>query len=78
MAISISKSKLKAHMLEVFRKVEETGEEVIVTSRNRPVIRVQAMKEGTTVEEAFADVYGQLIFLGDPNEPTIEEWGDLV
>ena len=38
---TISKSKLKTHMLRVFREIEESGEELIVTDRNRPVLRIQ-------------------------------------
>ena len=33
---SISKSKLKANMLRIFRYIENTGEEMIVTDHNRP------------------------------------------
>jgi antitoxin (DNA-binding transcriptional repressor) of toxin-antitoxin stability system len=76
--LTISKSKLKAQMLQIFRQIEESGEEVVVTDRNRPVLRIQAIKQRLSVEDAFADVYGQLVFLEDPNTPTIEEWGDLI
>jgi len=31
--VTISKRKLKARMLEVFRAIEENGEEVVVTDR---------------------------------------------
>ena len=61
-------------MLEIFRQVEETGEEVIVTDHNRPVLRIQPIQGGLSVEEAFGDVYGQLVFLEDPNAPTVSEW----
>jgi hypothetical protein len=33
----VSKSALKAKMLEYFRRVEETGEELIVTDNGEPV-----------------------------------------
>ena len=42
----ISKSRLKANMFEIFRQVEETGEEVIVTDHNRPVLRIQPIQGG--------------------------------
>ena len=42
---TISKSKLKAHMLRVLREIEENGEELIVTDRNRPALRIQPIKE---------------------------------
>lgn len=74
MARSISKSKLKSQMLQIFREVEESGEELIVTDRNRPVLRILPFATRKTVEEAFGDVRGQLIFHEDPDTPTIEEW----
>ena len=33
---TISKTKLKANMLRVFREIEASGEELIVTDRNQP------------------------------------------
>ena len=42
---SISKSKLKANMLRIFRDIEETGEEWIVTDHNRPVLRIQPIAQ---------------------------------
>ena len=50
--LTISKSKLKTHMLQVFRQIEQTGEEVIVTDNNRPVLRIQPFtrKPGVDVE----------------------------
>ena len=37
---SRSKSKLKAHMLRVFREIEETGEEWVVADHNLPVLHI--------------------------------------
>ncbi len=74
--VTISKGKLKAHLLQVLRELEQTGENVIITDRDRPVARITPIKQGITMEEAFADVYGKLVILEDINAPTIEEWGD--
>ena len=46
---SISKSKLKANMLRIFRHIENTGEEMIVTDHNRPVLRIQPIAQKQTV-----------------------------
>ena len=51
---TISKSKLKANMLRVFREIEASGEELIVTDRNRPVLSIRPIASGISVEEAFA------------------------
>ena len=37
---SISKSKLKSKLLELLRYVESEGEELIVTDRGKPVIKI--------------------------------------
>ena len=53
---TISKSKLKAHMLRIFREIEQTGEDLIVTDHNQPVLRISPIKkkmsEITTTEVA--------------------------
>lgn len=75
--LTISKSKLKAKMLQIFRDIEESGEELTVTDRGRPVLRIIPIKEKISVEEAFADVHGQIEFLEDPDVPTIDEWSEV-
>jgi antitoxin (DNA-binding transcriptional repressor) of toxin-antitoxin stability system len=72
--ITISKSKLKAQMLSVFRRIEETGEEVIVTDNSRPVLRIERIETRTPVEEAFAGLQGKVVYHEDINNPTADEW----
>ena len=82
---SISKSKLKANMLRIFRHIENTGEEMIVTDHNRPVLRIQPIAQKKTVEEVFGNVQeevfgnvqGKVIYREDINTPTTDEWKDL-
>ena len=75
--ISISKSKLKTNMLRIFRDIEESGEELIVTDHNRPVLRIQPIASHKTAEEAFGAVHGKVIYHEDINGPTTEEWGEV-
>jgi len=77
MTITMSKTKLKTHMLRIFRELEENGDDLIVTDRDRPILRVVQFQPKITVEEAFADIYGQIEFLEDPNTPTSDDWQDL-
>jgi antitoxin (DNA-binding transcriptional repressor) of toxin-antitoxin stability system len=42
---SISKSKLKANMLQIFRELEASGETLIVTDHNKPVLKIVPIKE---------------------------------
>ena len=51
----ISKSLLKAKMLEYFRQVEETGEELVVTDNGRPVVKVVPIRARSSAAELFAD-----------------------
>ncbi len=74
---SISKSKLKANMLRIFRHIENTGEEMIVTDHNRPVLRIQPIAQNKTVEEVFGTIQGKVIYREDINTPTTDEWKDL-
>lgn len=52
----ISKGKLKARMLEVFREVEQTGEPIIVTDRGREVLEIRPVKsKSPTVSDVLAE-----------------------
>jgi antitoxin (DNA-binding transcriptional repressor) of toxin-antitoxin stability system len=71
---TISKTKLKANMLRVFREIEASGEELIVTDRNRPVLRIQPIGSKRSVEELFGPLQSQLTFNEDVNAPTMDDW----
>lgn len=71
---TISKSKLKTNMLEVFRQIETSGEELIVTHHHKPVLRIVPIRQGKSVDEIFAPWRGQVIYHVDINEPTQAEW----
>lgn len=73
---SVSKSALKARMLEYFRLVEQTGEELIVLDNNRPVLKVVPIRERQTAQSLFADVRGRVAYHDDVLAPTTEEWGE--
>ena len=75
--VTISKDELKARMLEIFREVEESGQELIVTDNGKPVLKITPIKEKATVEEVFGKYFGQVIYHEDINTPTIDEWGDV-
>ena len=76
MTETISKSKLKAKMLEIFREIEASGNELIVTDRNEPVLRIVPIRKKSTVDELFNNLQGKVIYLEDINLPTSEEWAD--
>ena len=76
MTKSISKSKLKAKMLEVFRQLEASGEELIVTHDGKLVLKIVPIKQEATVAELFGDLQGRITYLEDINQPTLTEWED--
>ena len=76
MTETISKSKLKARMLEVFRNIETNGEELIVTDHGKPVLRIVPIREKVSVSQLFAGLQGQVLYHEDIDEPTIGEWSE--
>jgi antitoxin (DNA-binding transcriptional repressor) of toxin-antitoxin stability system len=75
--LMISKSKLKAQMLKIFREIEESGEEVIITDNSRPVLKIVPIVQKKSVEELFAPYQGQVTYYEDINTPTIDEWSEV-
>lgn len=71
---TVSKNLLKAKMLEYFREVEKTGEELIVTDHNRPVLKVSPIKAKKSVADVFKGYRGHVIYAEDVRTPTIDEW----
>ena len=70
----VSKSALKARMLEYFRQVEQTGEELVVTDNNRPVLKVVPIRPRRTPAQLFGDVRGKVVYHEDILTPTEGEW----
>ena len=75
MTQTISKSKLKANMLRIFREIEESGEELIVTDRGKPTLLIRPIKQKRSVDEVFGPYRGKMKILEDDiNSPTTEDW----
>jgi prevent-host-death family protein len=73
-SMQVSKSQLKAMMLDYFRRVEETGEELVVTDNGRPVWKVVPIAAKRPIHEVFADLQGKAVVHGDIMEDTSDEW----
>ncbi len=76
MSTTVSKSKLKTHMLRIFREIEESGEELVVTDHGKPVLVVTPLRPKQQVDAVFADVQGQVGYPEDINTPTMDEWSE--
>ena len=75
--LTVSKSKLKTHMLQIFRQIEQSGEEIIVTDNNRPVLRILPISRKASVEEVFSSYRDKLILHENHDIPTIDEWNEV-
>jgi prevent-host-death family protein len=67
----ISKANFKARALEIFRRVQETGEPVLITDRGRPVLRLEPyFGEDDAV---LASLRGSVLSYQQPTEPVGED-----
>jgi len=72
---TVSKGVLKARMLEYFRRVEKTGQELVVTDKNRPVLKVVPLVVKRNPAEVFAEVRARFKARErDVLEPTTDYW----
>ena len=73
----ISKARFKAQALELFRQVERTGQELVITDHGRPVLRV-APYAAPDPAEALAALRGSVVRYDAPMEPVgLEDWESL-
>ena len=73
---TVSKSQFKPHSLEYFRRIEQTGEELIITDHGRPVLKVA--RYVTDPEECFRGLRNTVLKYSDPLEPVgADEWEEL-
>jgi len=77
MSRMISKSKLKAKMLEIFRNIEATGEELIVTDHGTPVLRIVTFEKRKSLIDLFGDLQGLVVYNEDIDTPTADEWFEI-
>ncbi len=73
MVMKVSKSRFKAHALELLRWVEATGEPLILTHRGRPVLEVRPYR----AEDPRGRLLGTLLRYEAPTEPAEEAWEAL-
>jgi antitoxin (DNA-binding transcriptional repressor) of toxin-antitoxin stability system len=54
----------------LFREIERSGEELIVTDNNKPVLKIAAIRAEQTIEEVFSGMRGQVRYDRDIDAPT--------
>lgn len=73
---TVSKSKFEPRVLEYFRRVEETGEEIVITDHGRPVVKVVPYR--VDPDELLKSLRGSVVRYDDPTKPVGEEdWESL-
>ena len=71
MTKTVSKSRFKAHALELFRQVERSGGEIIITDRGRPVLRV--VPYVAEPSRLLSELRDSVVRYDDPEEPVAPE-----
>ncbi|UFS69031.1 hypothetical protein LPW11_14135 [Geomonas sp. RF6] len=70
---TVSKLKFWSRSLNYFRLVEQTGEEVVITDRGRPVLKV--VPYVADMEDLFRGLRNTVVKYEAPLEPVeLEEW----
>ena len=76
MAYVISKSKFKPQALKYFRRIEKTGEEIIITDHAKPVIKITPYRDEPKV--ILRELRNSIEFYNDPLEPVAKnDWEAL-
>jgi antitoxin (DNA-binding transcriptional repressor) of toxin-antitoxin stability system len=72
----VSKASFKAHALEIFRRVQETGEAVLITDRGRPVLRLEPYYGED--DAVLASLRDSVIQYRNPTQPVGEDAWEAV
>lgn len=74
--MQVSKSEFKARALEYFRKVEASGEPLVITDHGRPSLELRKIAED--VRDPFEVLKRTVLRYDRPLDPVDEEeWGAL-
>ena len=71
MSQTVSKSRFKAHALELFRQVERTGGEIIITDRGRPVLKI--VPYAAEPARLLSELRETVVRYDEPEEPVAPE-----
>jgi prevent-host-death family protein len=71
MSQTVSKSRFKARALELFRQVERTGGEIIITDRGRPVLKI--VPYAAEPARLLSELRETVVRYDEPEEPVAPE-----
>lgn len=67
----VTKSQFKARVLEYFRKVESSGNAMVITDRGQPVIEIRRYRSDQ--RSPLERLRGSVLEFKNPTEPVAEE-----
>jgi hypothetical protein len=81
MVAQVSKSEFEAKALELFQRIEATGEPLIIIGNGQPCLEVRRLDEpkiARSVEEVLKALGGMILRYDDPFEPVgVDDWEAL-
>lgn len=75
--LTIAKEDIEKNFPKYLSIIEETGEDILVTSGNVPWIKLTSLARKQNVKDAFQDARGKIKYHGDVLQPETEEWGEI-
>lgn len=75
--LTISRDLLEKNIQKYFDHIHQTGEDVIITDNDIPILKLSSFKPKTDVEGLFKDVRGRVKYYDDIMKPETAEWGDV-
>jgi antitoxin (DNA-binding transcriptional repressor) of toxin-antitoxin stability system len=66
---TVSRNRLQAEMPEICGKIEQSGEELVVTDDGRPVLSIRPILHGRSFDEMVAGLDGSVVFHEDLDTP---------
>lgn len=76
MTQTVSKSAFKPHALKYFRQIEKSGEELIITDRAKPVLKIVRFEEKPQV--VLRELRGSVKYYNDPFAPVGQDDWELL
>lgn len=73
---TISTDTLEINLQKYFAQIHQSGEDVVVTDKGVPIIKLTPLKPNMDVAEAFKDLQGKIKYHDDILKPETEEWGE--
>lgn len=70
----VSKTELQAKLLEYLQLAESREEEIVITDRGKPILKISRYTPAPTTEELFGPMRGKVQYFEDLTAPTIDEW----